>query len=114
MARPDGAVSFEAAGARQTLRFGINQLCDIEDRLGVGVTQLGEVMKGGLSMRQLRTIFAAGVGSGITDHDAGDMIDEIGVQRAGELVGEAMQAAFPAQEGSGDPRKAAAGTGSTS
>ena len=115
MARPDGTVRFEAAGERHTLRFGINVLCEIEDRLGVTMAQLSETMKDGLAIKSLRTIVAAGVDGGIADATAGDLIDAIGVARAGELVGEAMQAAFPAHsEDAARPQKAAAGTGSNS
>lgn len=114
MATANGAVEFEAIGAKRSLRFGINALCRIEDRLGYSVLQLGQKMQGGLDMRTLRTVFACGLDTSLTDDDAGEIMDAIGVQRAGELVGEAFQAAFPSGGGDekpGRPRKAATATG---
>lgn len=114
MASVTGVVSFEAAGARHDLRYGINALCRIEDRLGVTVFDLGQKMQAGLDVRTLRTVFACGLADDVTDDAAGDLMDELGVQRAGELVGEAFQAAFPQEKGGKtSPRKAAAATGST-
>lgn len=115
MATANGAVSFEAGGKRHSLRYGMNALCALEDRLGTDVSQLGTIMASGMNMRTLRTVFACGLGDKVTDAQAGDLMDELGVTRAGELVAEAMQAAFPAAEGdASDPQAAAAGTGSTS
>jgi hypothetical protein len=115
MATVTGEVSFEAGGARHTLRYGINELCRLEDRLNIDVTALGQKMAAGLNMRTLRTIFACGLSGDLADAEAGDIIDEVGLQRAGELVGEAMQAAFPSAEGKAQkPARKPAGTGSTS
>lgn len=115
MATPKGEVSFEANGTRRTLRYGINELCLLEDRLGIDVTALAAKMAAGLNMRTLRTIFACGLDTEVSDAEAGKIIDGVGLQRAGELVGEAMQAAFPQDGGDeANPPKAAAGTGSTS
>ena len=115
MATVNGSLTFEAAGARHTLRYGINALCEMEARLGTTVGKIGELMAAGLSMQQLRTVFACGLETPATDQEAGVLIDEIGLARAGDLVGEAMQAAFPEADGAkSSPRKAAAGTGSTS
>ncbi len=115
MATVNGEVSFEAVGARHTLRYGINELCRLEDRLGIDVAELGKKMAAGLNMRTLRTIFACGLSNDLADIDAGTIIDEVGLQRAGELVAEAMQAAFPSAEGKVQkPAKKPAGTGSIS
>lgn len=115
MATANGEVSFEAGGIRHTLRYGINELCRLEDRLNIDVAALGKKMAAGLNMRTLRTIFACGLSADLADDAAGAIIDAVGLQRAGELVGEAMQAAFPSAEGKAPkPAKKPAGTGSTS
>ncbi|MEG3165538.1 hypothetical protein U1701_13130 [Sphingomonas sp. PB2P19] len=118
MATPNGVVTFEVDGEAHTLRYGINELCRLEDRLQMDVTGLAAKMAAGLNMRTLRTMFACGMPGDVTDDDAGAFIDGVGLQRAGELVGEAMQAAFPSAEGKAQkpvrPAKVAAGTGSTS
>jgi hypothetical protein len=115
MATPNGEVSFEVDSTRHTLRYGINELCRLEDRLNIDVTELAKKMAAGLNMRTLRTIFACGLAADVGDEEAGAIINGVGLQRAGELVGEAMQAAFPSAEGKVQkPVKRPAGTGSTS
>ncbi len=115
MATANGEVSFEVEGTRHTLRYGINELCRLEDRLDIDVTAIATKMAAGLNMRTLRTIFACGLGGDVGDEAAGAIINGVGLQRAGELVGEAMQAAFPSAEGKAPkPARKPAGTGSTS
>jgi hypothetical protein len=61
-------------------------------------------------------MFACGLPGIVSDDEAGVLIDAVGLQKAGELVGEALQASFPQAEAkpSVNPRKATAGTGSRS
>lgn len=115
MATVTGEVSFEAGGARHILRYGINELCQLEDRLNIDVARLAQKMAEGLNMRTLRTIFACGLSGDLADDAVGKIIDGVGLQRAGELVAEAMQAAFPSAEGKAPkPARKPAGAGSTS
>lgn len=112
--REKGEVSFEAQGKTWTLRFSTNALCELEDATGKGAMAVAEEMNDPerVRIKTLRAMFWAG----LTDnHDidvkaAGDLMNEIGVDKAGLLIGEAFQASFPDAEAGeaakGKPAKA--------
>ena len=107
MATVNGEVRFEADGAAHVLRFGINALCALEERLGMGVQDIGAAMEGNLQLRMLRSIFWAALGATGTEQAAGALMDAVGIERASALVVEAFAAAFPsaaaqAEAGAGD------------
>lgn len=112
-----GEITFTADGENYTLAFTINALCALEERLGIGVSEIGEKLGGKVSIGTLRAVFWAGL---LAHHDlseeaAGDIITSVGAARAGELIGQGFAAAFPeAGKSTGRPRKAAAGTGGRS
>lgn len=95
---PNGK-SFEASGKRYTLRYGNNALAELEGLLGLPITQIGErFTTGAVGVREMRNIFWAGL---MMQHpelslvDAGNLMDEVGLQRVAELVTEAFGEAFP-------------------
>jgi hypothetical protein len=65
-------------------------------------------------LKSLRTVFYCGLldhQEGVTQRQAGDLIDAIGLDKAGPLLGEAFTAAFPkAEEDDGAGKPAAQGT----
>lgn len=96
-----GRVEFEVQGKPAALHFTTNRLCRLEDITGRGVMDWAAALDGGgMSIRDLRALFAAGLDTAepATLDQAGDMIDGLGMAEAGELIGRAMMAAF----GSGD------------
>ena len=96
-----GEVVFTAGGKERTLRFGTNALCEIEEAAGAGINAVIERLQGGdPSIRTMRMLFAAGLG--VPAEAAGAVMDEIGVAKAGELIGEALALAFPAGDGQGN------------
>ena len=103
-----GEVGFKAGGAERTLCLNVNALCEIEDRLGRPAMEVFAEMQTSVRIKALRAIFACGVG--VSEAEAGDMIDEIGLAAAAELLGEGVKRAFPQGEGvEENPRKAAPG-----
>lgn len=105
-----GEVGFTAGGAERVLRLNINALCEIEDRLGRPAMDVFAEMQSSVRVTSLRAIFACG--AGVSEQEAGEMIDEIGIGRAAELLGEAVKRAFPQEEAKGgNPPKAAPGIG---
>lgn len=113
MANPlKGEVGFTVAGGDFVLAYDFNALCTLEEDLGVGVEEIGEKLN---SVSSLRTVFRAGLEAKhgrMTDIEAGRMIHEVGVQKAGELVVKAIQGAFPAASTEGKAKAGAkAGTG---
>lgn len=94
-----GEVSFDLDGEAYTLRFSTNAMCELEDATGVPVLQLANSLQDetSVSIKTLRAMFAAGLSDSrsVTAPQAGDIIDALGIPRAGELIGQAFMAAFP-------------------
>jgi len=89
-----GEVAFNAAGGGFTLVYDFNALCTIETELGIDPDQLGTIS--GPSM--VRSVFRVGLDArhpGLTDMEAGRLIHDIGMEKAGELIATAFKAAFP-------------------
>ena len=105
MANPvKGAVSFEAAGKSYTLSYSINALCELEEMLGEGVTEVAAKMggKGGTRLSLIRALFWAGLRDHhpeVTIVESGELMREYGIQETSEIVGRAFMLAFPQADG---------------
>jgi hypothetical protein len=84
------------ADRQRYLKFGVNQLIEIEELLGRGLTDLGE----STSMKDLRTILFVGLkweDKTLKQEDAGDimdtMIEKHGMEYVSKKLGEAMKKA---------------------
>lgn len=102
-----GRVTIEALGRSLDLRFTANALCRLEEKTGRGVAEIVEGMAKSMRVSDLRVMLWAGI-DGITVDQAGEIIDQIGFARAGEIIGEAFNAAFPQDGGEGNVKGAAA------
>lgn len=110
MANPHkGEVSFEVEGKQYVLSFSANALCEMEDVLNLGVSEIAsrfeQVDK--LRIKTVRAVFWAGLTDkhpDLTIKGAGDLIGKLTLPKAIELIGEAFTLAFPAPEASDDPR----------
>lgn len=92
-----GTILFEAGDKAHALRLGTNQLAEAEDAFGKPINAIVQEMQGdNVRVSDLRRFFA--IAGGMTESEAGDVMDEIGIAKAGELLGQAMTAAFPADE----------------
>ena len=89
-----GEVAFKADDRNWKLVYDFNALCTIETELGIDPDQLGTIS--GPSM--VRSVFRVGLDAhhpGLTDMEAGRLIHDIGMEKAGELIATAFKAAFP-------------------
>lgn len=117
MATLNGEVGFEAGGKSHTLKYSVNTLIRLEDRLDMGVDELIATMQAKPRLSFLRTVFWAGLLHAepkITEEAAGELMSEVTAGKAGGLIAEAFAAAFPqAEDGeaAADPRTEEAGTG---
>jgi len=97
MANPvKGEVAFEVESGVYTLVLDFNALCEIEKALG------GLVFEGPTA---IRTVFHVGLKRKhklLTLEQTGEIIGEIGMAKAGEVLTEAMRAAGLAGEGDAD------------
>lgn len=77
----------------RTLRFTLNSLAEIEDRLGVPLTKMAEVE---LGIKSIRTMLWAGLiheDKQITEEEVGDLVDFENLEYVQEKVAEAFTAA---------------------
>lgn len=103
-----GEVSFEASGKTWTMKMGTGAMCEIEAATNKSISEIGSSLGNPktASITLLRTVFWGSlqhhhVGTSVKDCD--DLIDEIGMVRAGQLVGEAFQSALPKKAGAARP-----------
>jgi hypothetical protein len=96
MANPiKGEVACKIGEQEFILLYDFNALCTIEADLGVDVEQLGERLA---SPTMIRSIFRIGLEAKhglMSDLEAGNLIHQLGVQPAAEVIAKAFQAAFP-------------------
>lgn len=109
-----GEVSFEASGKTWTMKLGTGALIAIEDQTGKPIGEIGELLGNPktASLKLMRAVFWGGLQQhhdGTTLAECDDLIDELGGQRVGELIGQAFSLARPkAKEGDTRPPKAPA------
>jgi len=89
-----GGVDYEAAGERFHLRFSTNVLCGIEEDCARSISALVADLETNQPIRLVRMFLTAGTTPEITSEKAGDIIDEVGLIRAIEIVGRALTFAF--------------------
>lgn len=122
--RLKGEIGFEALGKSWTLRYSANAMCELEAALDKPIGEIVGMLRAmqsesGASIRTLRTVFWGGLSDihdGLTEKDAGEIITEIGFDRTGQLIGEALALAFPDSSAAGvrPPKGGKAGTGKIS
>ena len=107
-----GEVGFSAGGKDYTFRLGTNELAILEEKHGIDEKTMAA---GNMGVCALRTIFLVGLlrhHEGLTDEQAGDLVDELGgFKLVGEFIEKSMSALVPEDEA---PKPEAAGTGPVS
>lgn len=109
-----GEIAFTAAGGSFTLLYDFNALCTIEQDLEIDVADVGSKLS---SASMLRSVFRIGLEAhhgAMSDIEAGRLIHDLGVEKAGEVIGKAFKAAFPDEileggEGNVPPKKPGTG-----
>lgn len=120
MANPHkGEVGFTADGREWVLRYSANALCTLEDALDMSTGEMVARLQdaGGVRMTTLRAVFWAGLQDhhkDVSKERAGELMDEVGYDKAGSLIGQAFARTFPEEEAgkkARPPKGGAAGTG---
>jgi hypothetical protein len=124
MANPmRGEIPFEADGASYRLSFSVNALCELEDHLSQGITQIIAMLQDPdkLRLSQVRAVFWAGLRDHHNDVDlgaAGDLMTAMGNVVAIDLIGKAFALSFPSSGPTDGPlgkaARRSAGTGKRS
>ncbi|MEP9374996.1 hypothetical protein [Mesorhizobium sp. KR1-2] len=113
--RERGEVEFQSLGKTWTLKLGVNAMCEIEDATAKSIAEIGALLGDPktATIKLLRTVMWGALRDhhdDITVKEVGAIIDGIGMNEAGRLIGDAFAAATPeAKEGAGHPPKATAG-----
>lgn len=102
----------ETAMGAYTLVYSFNAMCLLEDETGLKTGEIIQQMQDGVGLKQLRTFIWAGLQEKHPDfsqEDAGDVIDEVGIEPAMASLQQAIEAAFSVEKKAGpkNPRKAA-------
>ena len=102
-----GEIAVEALGKTFIMRLGTNQICELEDDLGLGINQIVERLNDPAQMKLgfMRTLVFHAIGwqGDATKNDAGDLIDAVGMDAIAGKLGEAFTAAFPNSEETDNP-----------
>lgn len=111
-----GEVGFDALGQSYTLKFGNGAVRHIENETGMSFAQVGAALADPekATMTVLTVAFHGALRRhhpGLSLEDVDDLIDDLGPEKAGKLLGEAVALTYPpAAKGGegGNPRKATA------
>lgn len=95
--RQKGEVSFDAKGKTWVMCFSVNAMCEIEAETGMPIVALANSLQdeNGVSLTVMRTLFHHGVVDCDSAEMAGELMHNIGINKVGDLIGEAFGAAFP-------------------
>lgn len=92
-------VTFELDGETLTLRYGMNAMASYQEAAGEPFIAGVEALQGASGdFVRLRRLFWAGLGGTISEVEAGDLMDDLGLAEAADLIGRAVEAAFPQAE----------------
>ena len=104
-----GEVAVAHDGAAYVLRYDVNALCNLEDAFGKSIGEvIADIDSENVSMKTVRTIFAAGLSPSVDEVKAGEIMQAHGVAEICAMIGQAFAAAFPESEGAANPQKATA------
>ena len=111
--RERGEVTLRAGGTSYVMRFGINEMCDLEDEFGRSINEIVAMLGRTEDFRisHMRALVAAGLRGALPDMDAaqaGEIMNEAGMTVVSEAVQDAFNLAFPADEKDKDTGERAA------
>jgi hypothetical protein len=101
--RERGEVSFEADGTTWTMKIGTGAMCEIEEKTGKGIAEVGSLLANPktASISLMRAVFWGSLTThhkDITVERCNDLIDELGMVKTGQLIGEVFSLAFPVEK----------------
>ena len=80
--------TFKVGNDEYKLKYGIKELVELEEKLGVSLTQLGEKA---LSIKNIKDMMIVGLQNNqLSEDEAMDIIDEVGLKKMAELVNQAI------------------------
>jgi hypothetical protein len=102
-----GEVEFEADDNKYVVRFGMNEICVLEEEHNLSISELLDQLQNRGSMRVIRSVFRAAITPEVSLEDAGRIIDKITAAQAIGLLMQAMERSFMrGGDDAANPRKA--------
>lgn len=107
-----GEVSLRAGGGTYRLAYTTNAMCELEDATGEPLGRIVDRLNDPANppgVKTLRLLLWAALiehQDGLTVKDAGGICDAIGMAEVGDLIGQALGAAFPDSTGAAEKPKA--------
>lgn len=100
-----GEVTFEVAGKLYIFKFGTNAQVIVEEQTKMTMLKYMKGMGDNFGAKDLRMIFFAGLSQHhqLSESECGDLIDQLGGERCGEIFMQAMGLAAPKGNGAADP-----------
>lgn len=94
-------VSKDVGGCSEKFRMTTRAMMAIEDHFEKGLIEVMQGLESGFRITDLVRLISecAADGAGVDIDRAAQIVDEIGVTSAGELLGEVAEAAFPESKG---------------
>jgi hypothetical protein len=91
-----GEVTFEASGKTYTFKLGTFAQAAIEAKTKQNIFKFFAQAQEAFGVADILTVFHAGLlrAHNLTEDEVADLIDELGMARVGEIMGEALNAAF--------------------
>jgi hypothetical protein len=82
-----GEVTFEARGQTFTFKLGTNAQIMLEAKTGVSIAEWYRERNNNLTVTDMRTLFHVALyrNHQMTEEDVGDLMDEIGTEKVGEI-----------------------------
>ncbi|MCA0920223.1 hypothetical protein [Pseudooceanicola nanhaiensis] len=93
-----GAIAFTACGAQHQIHLTTNAMVRYQDLAGETLIEGVQALQDRPGdIKRVRRIFFVGVDRDetMTEAEVGDLIDDLGLKETGDLIGKAVQAAFP-------------------
>lgn len=94
-------VTVDVGGASETFRMTTRAMMAIEDHFDKGLVEALQGLEAGFRVGDLVRLLSecANDGKGVNMERASEIVDALGVTRAGEVLGEVSEAAFPEAKG---------------
>ena len=98
---PTQSIPIELGGKTRHIRYTFNALVTLEEELGIPISEIGEIMSGSVSLKNLRRLVWAGLiheDKDLTQEEVGEFLSLADIGGIAEKLGNAFEAAFPAGE----------------
>lgn len=98
---PTQSIPIELGGKTRHIRYTFNALVTLEDELGIPISEIGEIMSGSVSLKNLRRLIWAGLiheDKDLTQEEVGEFLSLADITEIADKLARAFEAALPSGE----------------